>query len=261
MSNLAGKVALVTGAGSGIGEAAARRLAADGATVAVLDLLPDRASSVAEAILTQGGSAFPLAADVAEEAPMRAAFAELQERAGGLDIVVANAGINGHWAPIDELTPGQWDVTTRTNLRGTYLTLHLAVPMLKSGGGGAVVIVASINGARIATTAGATAYSAAKAAQVAVARQLALELGRHKIRVNAVLPGMTATNIGQNTFRHHAEAVAWPVHFPEGDIPLTGGRAASPAEIADVIATLVGDDTRHVTGAELTVDGGQSLIR
>ena len=261
MSGLAGKIALVTGAGSGIGEAIARRLATDGATVAALDLLPDRAAAVADAIIAKGGAAFPLVADVAEEAPMRAAFAELANRAGRLDIVVANAGINGHWAPIDELTPEQWDVTTRTNLRGTYLTMHLAVPMLKAAGGGAVVIVASINGARIATTAGATAYSAAKAGQVAIARQLALELGRHGIRVNAVLPGMTETNIRENTWRHNAEAAGWPVHFPDGDIPLTAGRAADPGDIAAAIAMLVGDDARHVTGAELTVDGGQSLLR
>lgn len=261
MSRLSGKVALVTGAGSGIGEATARRLAADGAAVAALDLVPERAEAVAAAIVSAGGTAFPLSVDVAEEAPMRAAFIELSERIGRLDLVVANAGINGYWAPIDEISPAEWDITTRTNLRGTYLTLHLAVPMLKAAGGGAVVIVASINGARIATTAGATAYSAAKAGQVAIARQLALELGRHRIRVNAVLPGMTDTNIAENTWRRNVESARWPVDFPAGDIPLTGGRGARPDDVADAIAMLLGDDSRHITGAELTVDGGQSLVR
>ena len=106
-----------------------------------------------------------------------------------LDIVFANAGINGVWAPIDELQPEEWDRTINTNLRGTYLTLHYAVPHLKRAGGGSIVITASINGTRTFTSAGATAYSSTKAAQVAMAQMLALELGQHRIRVNVICPG------------------------------------------------------------------------
>ncbi len=257
----ANKVALVTGAGSGIGAATALQLAAGGAVVGVLDLIVDRASEVSAAIVAQGGRAVPLVADVAVEAAMRAALTQLIAQAGRLDLIVANAGINGVWAPIDDITPDEWDQTIRANLRGCYLTLHLGVPHLKAAGGGAVVIVSSINGTRIFSTAGAAAYAAAKAGQAAFGDQLALELARHGIRVNTVLPGWTATNIGQNTTQRNVAAAAFPVHFPQGDIPLTGGAAASPAAIAAAICLLLSDGARHVTGTRLTVDGGQSLLR
>jgi NAD(P)-dependent dehydrogenase (short-subunit alcohol dehydrogenase family) len=219
VAEFAGKVALVTGAGSGIGAATARRLAAQGAVVGVLDLLPDRVAAICAEI----GTAVPLVADVSDAETMKAAIAALMARAGHLDMIVANAGINGTWAPIDDLTPEEWDRTIRVNLRGTYLTLHFGVPHLKAAGGGAIVIVSSINGTSIASTAGATAYSAAKAGQAAMADQLALELGRHRIRVNAVCPGHTATGIVENTQRRNTDVARHPVVFPDGEIPLTHG--------------------------------------
>jgi NAD(P)-dependent dehydrogenase (short-subunit alcohol dehydrogenase family) len=256
-----GKIALVTGGGSGVGEATAKALAAWGARIAVLDTRQDRAEAVAAAIIASGGDAFALVADIADEAQMRAAMARLIELAGRLDIIIANAGINGMWAPIDDLTPAEWDKTVTVNLRGTYLTLHLAVPHLKQAGGGAIVLISSINGTRTFSTAGATAYSATKAAQAALSNQLALELGKHRIRVNAVCPGSTKTNLGEYTsMRNRAEAT-FPVTFPEGDLPLTGGRPAMPEDIADAVRFLVSDAARHVTGTWLYVDGGQSLIR
>ncbi|HWA19634.1 MAG TPA: SDR family NAD(P)-dependent oxidoreductase [Devosia sp.] len=254
------KVALVTGAGSGVGEATALRLASGGVTVGALDMLPERVAATEAAIAAAGGTAIPLIADVSDEGQMRAAVAALMERAGRLDIVIANAGINGMWAPIDDITPAEWDKTIAVNLRGTYLTLHLTVPHLKRQGG-AIVIVSSINGTRTFTTAGAGAYTAAKAAQAALSNQMALELARYGIRVNAVCPGTTRTNMSQNTWRRNLEAVRIPVEWPEGQIPLTKGQPASPAEIADAIAFLASDDARHVTGTWLYIDGGQSLLR
>ena len=177
-----------------------------------------------------------------------------------LDIVVANAGINGMWAPIDELTPDEWDKTIRINLRGTYLTLHFAVPHLKREGG-AVVIVSSINGNRTFTTAGATAYAATKAAQVAMTQQLALELGKHRIRVNAVCPGAIETEIWDNTDKRNVEEAAIPVKWPEGQIPITGGKPGKSEDVAEVIAFLASDAARHVTGVPVYIDGGQSLLR
>ena len=256
-----GKVALVTGGGSGMGEATVRVLAANGATVGILDARQDRADALAAAIRAEGGTAIPLGADIADEAQMRAAIDRLMAEAGRLDIVIANAGINGMWAPIDDLTPAEWDKTVAVNLRGTYLTLHLTVPHLKAAGGGAIVIVSSINGTRTFSTAGATAYAATKAAQAAMANQLALELGKHRIRVNAVAPGSTRTNLGENTWMRNREAAAVPAVFPEGDVPLTGGKPAKPEDIADAIVMLVSERARHVTGTWLYVDGGQSLIR
>lgn len=108
----------------------------------------------------------------------------------------ASAGV---WAPIDDLKPFEWDNTIEVNLRGTYLTLHFCVPHLKAAGAGAIVIVSSINGTRTFTTPGATAYAATKAAQLAIAQQLALELGKYHIRVNAVCPGAIKTSIGDNS--------------------------------------------------------------
>lgn len=256
-----GKVALVTGGGSGMGEATVRVLAANGATVGILDARQDRADALAAAIRAEGGTAIPLGADIADEPQMRAAIDRLMTEAGRLDIVIANAGINGMWAPIDDLTPAEWDKTVAVNLRGTYLTLHLTVPHLKAAGGGAIVIVSSINGTRTFSTAGATAYAATKAAQAAMANQLALELGKHRIRVNAVAPGSTRTNLGENTWMRNREAAAVPAVFPEGDVPLTGGKPAKPEDIADAIVMLVSERARHVTGTWLYVDGGQSLIR
>ncbi len=191
---------------------------------------------------------------------MRAAIDQLMAEAKRLDIVVANAGINGMWAPIDDLTPEEWDKTIAVNLRGSYLTLHLTVPHLKRAGAGSIIIVSSINGTRTFSTAGATAYVAAKAAQAAMSNQLALELGKYRIRVNAVCPGSTTTNISENTWRRNTDVAKIPVVFPEGHIPITGGKPATPAEIADCIAFLASDEARHVNGTWLHIDGGQSLL-
>ncbi len=257
-----GKVALVTGGGSGLGEATAVALAASGAKVGILDVRQDRVDEVTTAIRASGGDAVALAAtDVADEMQMRTAVSALIEEAGRLDIVVANAGINGVWAPIDDLTPAEWDRTIAINLRGTYLTLHLPVPHLKAAGCGSVVIVSSINGTRSFSNGGATAYSATKAAQVAMSNQLALELAKHRIRVNTVAPGSTRTNIADNTFMRNREEATIPVTFPEGDVPLTAGRPAAAEDVADAIVMLCSARARHVTGTLLYIDGGQSLLR
>jgi len=149
------RVALVTGAGSGIGAASALALAQAGADVVLVSRTPEEIEAVAETIRELGRNALPVAADVGAEADMRKLFARIKRRYAHLDIVVANAGINGMWAPIDELKPKEWDETIRINLRGTYLTAHHAVPLMTQGG--SIAIVSSINGTRTFTTAGASA--------------------------------------------------------------------------------------------------------
>jgi NAD(P)-dependent dehydrogenase (short-subunit alcohol dehydrogenase family) len=207
-----------------------------------------------------GGKSVLLEADVADEMSMRKSISTLVEKSGRLDIVVANAGINGVWAPIDDLKPDEWDQTIRVNLRGTYLTLNASVPHLKKQGG-SVVVVSSINGNRTFSTPGATAYAATKAAQVAIVQQLALELGRHRIRVNAVCPGAIETSINDNTKVRGKDETAVPVEYPAGDIPITGGRSGESEDVASVILFLASDQSRHVTGTPVYIDGGQSLLR
>jgi NAD(P)-dependent dehydrogenase (short-subunit alcohol dehydrogenase family) len=255
-----GKVALVTGAGSGIGKAAALRLGAGGASVVVISRTLDEVEKTRDEIIKAGGKAIAIDADISDEQEMAKVIEDTIRQFKRLDIVVANAGINGVWAPIDDLQPAEWDQTMSVNLRGTYMTLHLAVPHLKNQGG-SVIIVSSINGNRTFTSAGATAYSATKAAQVAMTQQLALELGKHRIRVNAVCPGAIDTEIDDNTDKRNTEDVEIPVKWPAGDIPITGGKPGTSADVADVIAFLASDAARHVTGVPIYVDGGQSLLR
>lgn len=257
---LRSKVALVTGAGSGIGRAAALELANAGATVGILGHTPGELEKTAATISANGGRTVLLNSDVADEDAMRHATDTLVAEAGGIDIVAANAGINGVWAPIDDLKPAEWDQTIRVNLRGTYLTLTCAVPYMKKRGG-SIIIVSSINGNRTFSSPGATAYAATKAAQVAMAQQLALELGRHRIRVNAVCPGAIETSINDNTKIRGEEETSVPVEFPEGDIPITGGRSGRSEDVASLIRFLASDGSRHITGTPIYIDGGQSLLR
>jgi NAD(P)-dependent dehydrogenase (short-subunit alcohol dehydrogenase family) len=256
---LQGKVALITGAGSGIGKATALRFAREGAMVGVLSHTEDEIRKVAEEIERAGGRAIALVADVADEGQMRKAVADLVQAHGRLDIVFANAGINGVWAPIDELQPQEWDRTINTNLRGTYLTLHYAVPHLKKAGG-SIVITASINGSRTFTSAGATAYSATKAAQVAMAQMLAVELAKHKIRVNVVCPGKIDTEISDNTEKRDTQEAEVPAEYPAGPIPLTGQEPGTSEEVAELVLFLASDRARHITGTPVWIDGGQSLL-
>ncbi|MFD1745469.1 SDR family oxidoreductase [Rhizobium helianthi] len=255
------KIALVTGAGSGIGRAAAVALAKAGASVGLVSRTPSELDEVVQEIRKAGGEAEAFEADVADEGQVALAVEALVRRFGALDIVVANAGVNGVWAPIDDLKPEEWDKTISVNLRGTYLTLHHSVPHLKRQSGGAIVIVSSINGNRTFTSPGATAYSATKAAQVAMVKQLALELGKHHIRINAVCPGKIDTEIEDNTQRRGLEETQIPVEWPHGDIPVTDGEAGKARDVAEVIAFLVSDGARHVTGTDVYVDGGQGLLR
>ncbi|MBJ3785241.1 SDR family oxidoreductase [Devosia sediminis] len=261
MDFLAGKVALVTGAGSGIGKAAALKLGREGAAVVVMSRTKDEIDATAREINEAGGKALAIVGDTTDDAGMKAIVEQAVQQFGRLDIVIANAGINGVWAPIEKIKPDEWDKTITVNLKGTYLTIHHTVPELEKAGGGAIVVISSINGTRTFTTPGASAYSATKAGQVAMVQQLALELGRHKIRINAVCPGAIESEIDDNTQQRDKDEAEVPVEFPEGDIPLTGGKPGKAEDVADLIAFLVSDASRHITGTPVWIDGGQSLLR
>ena len=257
--NLQDRVALVTGAGSGIGAAIARRYAAEGARVAALGRTADELEQVVREIEQGGGTAAVALADVSDATAMERAVREVEERWGRLDVVVANAGVNGVWAPIEELEPEEFASTIAINLTGTFLTIKYAAPLLKQRGG-SVVVVASINGTRVFSNTGATAYSASKAGQVAMTKMLALELAKHRVRVNVICPGKIETEIEENTEHRHLEKAKEPVEFPEGDIPLTDGKPGTSDQVADLALFLASDASSHVTGTEVWIDGGQSLM-
>src|SRR5262245_4961684 len=213
------KVALVTGGGSGMGRAAAKLLAAEGARIGVLDFKEEGMHEVVAEIEAAGGAALRLLADVSQPEQMQAAVEKLVAAWGRLDIVFANAGINGLWAPIDEIEPEEWDRTMDINLKGTFLTFKYSVPYLRRQGG-AAVITSSVQGTRVFSITGSIAYACTKAAQVTMTRKLALELAKDGIRVNAICPGATATNIELNTERRNLEKIQVPVTYPGGRIPL-----------------------------------------
>ncbi|CDM60962.1 MULTISPECIES: SDR family oxidoreductase [Rhizobium] len=257
---MARPVAFVTGASSGIGLATATILASSGYDLALFDLNDEPLENLARTLRQQGGKVVPVYGDVASEVDMDRAITAIRSDFGRLDAVVANAGINGVWAPIDDLTPDEWDATIRVNLRGTYLTLNRTVPLMKDRGRGSIVVVASINGVRTFTNPGATAYSATKAAQVAMTQQLALELGRHGIRINVVCPGAIETNIEASTEIRHREEAEVPVIWPEGSVPITGGDPGRANDVGKIIMFLLSDAARHITGSPVFVDGGQGLL-
>jgi NAD(P)-dependent dehydrogenase (short-subunit alcohol dehydrogenase family) len=257
---LEGRVALITGAGSGIGRAAAKRLAQEGCKIGGLGHTEDELEEAMEEIRSEGGEAMSLVADISEAEDMQEAVNKIVSKWGRLDIVFANAGINGVWAPVEDLKPEEWRETLDINLTGTFLTIKYAVPHLKKRGG-SVIVTSSVNGNRIFTNTGATAYSCSKAGQVALTMMLAVELGPQKIRVNVICPGAIETNIGENTEQRNLDDVTIPVKFPEGKIPLTGGKPGSSEQVADLVLFLASDASNHVTGAQIFIDGAESLLQ
>ncbi|GAB4193614.1 MAG: SDR family NAD(P)-dependent oxidoreductase [Coleofasciculaceae cyanobacterium] len=257
---LAGKVALITGAGSGIGKATTLLFAREGAKVAALGRTEEELKETISQIQNAGGEGMPVIADISQPDRMQQAMQQVMNRWGRLEIVFANAGINGVWAPLEELDPEEWNKTINVNLTGTYLTVKYAVPYLKKQGG-SVIITSSVNGTRMFSNTGATAYACTKAAQVAFAKMVALELAKDRIRVNVICPGAIETDIESSTDRQDLEEVKEPVEFPEGEIPLTDGKPGTSEQVVQLVLFLASDASSHITGTEIWIDGGQSLLQ
>ncbi len=243
--DFAGKVAVVTGGGNGIGAATCRAFAAQGARVAVLDRDAAAAERVAGEIAGRGGNASAHAVDVADRGAFAAA-AEIAAAAGGLDILVNGAGTTVR-RMIPEMSPEDWDRVIAVNLTGAFNGIQAALPHMRRRGGGAIVNVASIAGQRI-SFGGTANYSASKAGLLGLTRHAAYELAPDGIRVNAVCPGPTATAFGGAIPSEENKAAR------ARKIPL--GRMCEPEDIADPILFLASHAARMITGIALTVDGG-----
>lgn len=257
--DLSGKVALITGGGSGIGKGAALAFAAHGAKIGLLELKEESAQEAAEEIRAKGGEVEILVGDVSQADQVRAAVDQLVARFGRLDIAFANAGINGLWAPIEEIEPEDYDRTMNINLRGSFLTVKYAVPHLKKQGG-CVLFTSSVQGTRMFSNAGATVYGTTKAGQVAMAKILAVELGHFGIRVNVICPGAIETNIDQNTESRHQEEIKVPVEYPEGTSPLAGHEQGDIHQVGRLALFLASDMADHITGEVVYIDSGASLV-
>jgi NAD(P)-dependent dehydrogenase (short-subunit alcohol dehydrogenase family) len=252
MNRLQGKVALVTGAGSGIGRATALRLAAEGAQVAGLDL---SAAGLDETrALLPAGAMLAHVADVAEAAAVRAAVNQVLAQTGRLDIVFNGAGASGRRqgdGPIDQCSEQGWDWTMHVNLRSVYVVCRHTVPHLLEGGGGAIVNLASVLGMVGGDEDFAThAYAAAKAGIIGLSRAMARYYAPRGLRVNVVAPGLIATAMSRR-----AQADAHIQSRLAQLQPLTGAMGA-PEDVAAAVAYLASDDARFLTGVVLPVDGG-----
>jgi NAD(P)-dependent dehydrogenase (short-subunit alcohol dehydrogenase family) len=235
-------------------------LAQEGAKIAALGRTESQLKDTVAEIQQNGGEAMLLLADVSQPDQMQQAIQQLVDRWARIDIVFANAGINGVWAPLEEIEPEEWDRTLNINLKGAFLTVKYAIPHLKKQGG-VIIINSSVNGTRMFSNSGMTAYACSKAAQIALAKMTALELARYRIRVNAICPGAITTEVRDNTEPRNLECIRPPVNYPEGQVPLTGGKAGTSAQVAQLVLFLASDAASHITGTEIWIDGAQSLLQ
>lgn len=250
---LDGKWTVVTGGASGIGAGTARVFAREGAHVAVLDRTFETAKQVcSELPSVSGAEHIALEVDVSLPESIDAAFAQIDQTFGRVDVLVNCAGVRGTGSPLDA-TLEEWRFVMDVNLTGTfYCAQHAARRMVQQGGGGSIVNIASTAG--ILAVNKRTAYCASKAGVLGLTRSLALDLGEHGIRVNAICPGLTKTGLTAPYFQDES----W-VQLVEADIPLR--RSAEPVDLAEAIAFLASDMSGYLTGVSLPVDGGMAATR
>jgi NAD(P)-dependent dehydrogenase (short-subunit alcohol dehydrogenase family) len=250
MGRLDGKIAIVTGAASGIGKATARRVGAEGARVVVADMNADGAKQVADAISAAGGEATAVQADLSRTDEVRAMVQAAVTAYGGLDILHNNAAAT-HLAatrdlPVAAADPDVWDETMRVNLRGAMVAIQAAAPHMIARGGGSVINTAS--GAGLAGDLRNPAYGASKAGLISLTRYVATEFGKQGVRCNAISPGFIV--IGEKPGRDAVHATMLRHHLTP--------RLGRPEDIASLVVFLASDESAFITGQNICVDGGMT---
>jgi NAD(P)-dependent dehydrogenase (short-subunit alcohol dehydrogenase family) len=271
---LDGKVALITGAGSGLGRQCSQLFTTEGAKVAIVDIDADRAEQTLKLVQHSGGDAIAITADVADKHQITAAVDQTVDHYGKLDIAWANAGIvsrggvptvaGGEFVPFEELTEADWQHVLGVNLSGVVYTAQAAVPALKANGGGA--ILATSSAASFVAYHNIAMYSATKAGVNGLVRGLALDLGRYGIRVNAIAPthGMSPNFLmppGAPVVGQSYEEVAGPWNPTVSPIPLKLPRPPSLSDNAKVALFLVSDDSAYISGVTIGATDGGTLAR
>ncbi len=245
------KVALVTGAGRGIGKALARALAAAGTRVCVNDINPTSAEATAAAIVAEGREAFAYVGDVAQRMHVQMMVEEIVQRWGRLDILINNAGVEPH-APILELDPYDWERTLAVNLTGTFLCTQVAGRVMRAQGGGTIVNIASIAG-RAGPLRDRAAYVASKTGQVGFAKECAREFAAYGIRVNTVCPGVIITEMTAHLRQNEQQMRKWLEDIPQG-------RLGEVDDVTGLVLFLCSDAAAYITGQAINVDGGKVMM-
>jgi len=249
--DLSGRVALVTGASRGIGEAVARLLAAAGAHVIVSSRKIEGCQQVADAIRADGGSAEAIACHIGEMEQISAAFADIEAKHGKLDILVNNAATNPYFGHILDTDIGAFTKTVDVNVRGYFFMCSLGGKLMKKSGGGSIINVASVNGVVPGDFQGI--YSITKSSVIAMTKAFAKECATLGIRVNALLPGLTDTKFASALTSNQAILKQAMMHIPMK-------RVAMPEEMAGTVLYLASDASSYTTGTCINVDGGYLLV-
>jgi len=245
----AGKVALVTGATSGMGAVTARSLAVDGARVVLCGRRADEGLAVEKSIREAGGDALFIQTDVTVEEQVRALVAAVETRHGRLDYAFNNVGTGSPGAPLHELATADFDMVMTTNLRGNFLQMKYEIPLMLKSGGGSIVGNSSIAGLRY--LANNSHYTGAKHGVIGMYCAAAIEYAKQGIRINVVCPGFIKTEKAM-------KVTGGNENFFDSRIPM--GRIGYSQDVADAVLWLFSDESRYVTGTVLPVDGGQSVL-